>query len=303
MAKSIKQGGGRMKQRTMMPAGAKGAQKPSFPNQGLPSNPVADKQANLIFVGGLAVSVGSVLAGLFFCVALAVSGFNSQPTNWFSLAGGILGAVALFFVARAAVWMSIFGAMMYAQKNNGWDATKSLCTKAMRLKKVMPGGATTAAGLLIQGHISRGELNEVVQLGEQQYNDFGSDPKQQQNLAPVYGAMGMALYMQGSARDSIKWNERAIQAYGVSLEQFKNRKGLAAKLAGAQGADYADAINGQIAVAYFSNANCYMTQQNHRSAKECFRKVVEYANQAKNLPEKEMMLSVSKEQLGRLKHA
>jgi hypothetical protein len=293
-----------MKQRTMMPAGAKGAaNKPSFPNQGMPSNPIADKQANLIFIGGIAVSGLLIVAGIVWCIAVVVSGFNSQPTGWLSIAGGVVGIVLLAFIARAALWMSIFGAMMYANKNNGWEATKSLCARAMGFKKLMPGGATTAAGLLIQGHISRGELDEVVKLGEQQYNDFGNDPKQQQNLAPVYGAMGMAFYMQGNGRDAIKWNDRAIEAYGKSMEQIKSKKGIAGKLVAPQSGEYIDAINGQIAVAYFSNANCYMTQQNFRGAKESFRKVIEYANQANNLPEKDMMLSVSKEQLGRLKHA
>lgn len=303
MAKSMKQGGGRMKQRTMMPAGAKATTQPAFPNQGRASNAVADKRANLIFVGGLLVLGGLILGGLFVSLAMVVGGFNSQPTNWLSIVGGIVLSALLVLAARAAVWMSIFGAMVYAQKNNAWEATKSLCAKGMGLKKIMPAGATTAATMLIQGHISRGELDEVIALGEKQYAEFGNDPKQQQNLAPIYGSVGMAMYMQGAARESVKWNERAIEAYLQTLDQLKNKKGLAAKVASAQGGEYIDAINGNIAMAYFSNANCYMTQQNHRAAKEAFRKVVEYANQAKNLPDKEMMLSVSKEQMSRLKHA
>lgn len=303
MAKPTKFGAGKVKQRTLTPGSMKDAAQKSFPNQGLPSNVVADKQANLLFIGALALSAALVGAGMFCCVALIISGFNVTPTNWFGVVGGVIGFAAMLFVARAAVWMSIFGAVMYAQKSGAWDALQALCERAMKLKKLIPGGATTAALLLIQGYISRGELDKTIELGQKQYEEFGQDPKQQQNLAPMYSTLGLAFYMNGAWRESITWNDRAIAAFNQLIEQFKTKKGFVAKVAGSQTEEWTKNMHIQLAMAHFNNGTNHFQLRNYRGAKENYRLAVEHANQAPDFPDKAQLLQVSKEQLGRLKHA
>lgn len=303
MAKPIKSGAGKTKQRMVVAGGPKGGGKPAFPNQGMPSNEVADKQAQLIFIGGLAVTTLVTFGGLFWCVALFVSAVRVSPVNIWGALAAVVGVVVMFFVVRSCIWLSIFAALMFAQKNGAWDAQRSLCQRAMRMKKVIPGGATTAALLLVQGHISRGELDETIKIGQAQYDEFGQDPKQQQNLAPLYSTMGVALHMQGQWRDSVTWNERAIEGFEQMLDQFKNKRGFMAKLANLQGQEIAGNVHIQLAMAYYTNATSHFNLRNHRGAKEAYRRAMEHANQAPDFPEKADLLRVSREQMQRLKHA
>lgn len=302
MAKGMKSGTGKMKTRTVGgPAMRQQQGKVNFPNQGLPSNPIADQQSRWIFTGGLLATFLVIAAGVFWCVTQIMAGLTGTP-NYVAVAAGFIGIVVLALVSRAGVWMSIFGALMFAQKNNGWEGQKYLTERAMKLKKLIPGGATTAALLLIQGYISRGEVEETIRIGEQQYAEFGKDPKQTQNLAPMYSTLGLAFHMQGQWRDSILWNERAIEAFDKILDQFENKKGFMAKLAGAQGQEWSKEVRKQLAVIYFNNGTNHFNLRNHLAAKDNYRKAVEQANLAPDFPEKPDLLKVSKEQLSRLKH-
>lgn len=292
-----------MKQRTMTQGGAKATGKVNFPNEGMPSNVVADKQARLLFMALLTVSLVLVTGGVLWSGAQVMYALNHAPINFFQLGVGIVCLVILFFIGRSMVWLSLFGSLMFAQKANAWEAQQFLCDRAMKLKKLIPGGATTAALLLIQGYISRGEIDETIKIGQQQYEEFGNDPKQMQNLAPMYSTLGLAFHMQGVWRESITWNDRAIEAFRVLLDQFKNKRGLVAKLAGTQSVEWTKNIHTQLAVTYFNNGTNHFNLRNQRVAKDCYRQAVEHANQAPDFPEKADLLKVSREQLSRLKHA
>jgi hypothetical protein len=303
VAKPIKTGAGKARTREIRQGGGSKPGAPAFPNQGMPSNEVADKQAKLIFLAGMGISTLVLFGGLFWCVALFVSAIRVAPVNILGIIAAVVGVVAMFFVARACVWMSIFAALIFAQKHGAWVATQDLCRRAMKLKKLIPGGATTGALLLIHGHISRGELDETIQIGQQQYEEFGKDPKQAQNLAPMYSTMGLAFHMQGQWRDSLTWNERAVEAFEQTLDQFKNRRGFMAKLAGIQGAEVQGNIHQQLAATYYTNATNHFNLRNHRGAKEAYRKAMEHANQSPDFPEKADLMRVSREQMQRLKHS
>lgn len=304
MAKGGRPGGfqsGKVKTKMVVAGGAKN-NKPAFPNQGLPSNPIADKQAKMLFMALLTMSFVLVAGALFFAVAMIIAALKSNPMNYFGVAGAVVAIVATFFVARTLLWMSLFGSLMYAQKSNAWEAQLFLCEQAMKLRKLIPGGATTAALLLIQGYISRGDIEQTIKIGQEQYETFGKDPKQVQNLAPMYSTMGLAFHMQGAWRDSIVWNDRAAEAFSKILTNFKERKGIVAKLAGSQTTEWTKNIETQLAVTHFNNGTNHFNLRNYRAAKDSYRQAVEHANQAPDFPEKNDLLKVSKEQLSRLKH-
>jgi tetratricopeptide (TPR) repeat protein len=295
--------GGKMKMRSMNSGGPKGGGKVAFPNQNLPSNPVGDKQAKLLFMAVLTLSVVLCIMGITWCAAQVYYGVINA--NWLGIAVGAVGIGVLVMFARSAVWLSIFAALMFAQKSNAWEAQQFLCDRAMKLKRIIPGGATTAALLLIQGYISRGQLEETIKIGQEQYEEFGNDKNQQQNLAPMYSTLGLAFHMQGQWRDSITWNDRAIEAFAKVLEQMKEKKGFVAKLAGAggQSQEWIKNIHTQLAVTYFNNGTNQFNLRNHRAAKEAYKHAMDHANQAPDFPEKADLLKVSKEQMQRLKHS
>lgn len=275
----------------------------NFPNQGMPSNEAADKQSRWIFMGILTLAVVLIILGLTWSSAQVYYGI--RLSNWLSVGVGTVGVALMLVLGRSSLWLSIFAALMFAQKNNAWDAQRFLCARAMQLKKIIPGGATTAALLLIQGLISRGEIDETIKIGQEQYEQFGNDPKQQQNLAPMYSTLGLAFHLQGQWRESLLWNERAIEAFLKMMDQMKERKGFVAKLAGAggQSAEWIKNLHTQLAVTYFNNGTNQFNLRNQRAAKEAYRQAVEHANQAPEFAEKADLLKVSKEQLQRLKHA
>lgn len=303
MAKAMKQGGGKMKARTIGGAGGNNKGKVAFPNQGQPSNVIADKQAKLLFMGLLTGSFVLIAAGMFWAAAQFIASVNQSPIGYLGIAASVICVVVLLFIARAMLWLSIFASLMFAQKSNAWDAQLFLCEQAMKLKKLIPGGASTAGLLLVQGYINRGEIEETIKIGQQQHDEFGRDPKQVQNLAPMYSTLGLAFHMQGAWRESVIWNDRAIEAFAKILEQFAQKKGIAARLVGSQTEEWMKNVHTQLAVTCFNNGTNHFNLRNQRSAKESYRQAVEHANKAPDFPEKADLLKVSREQLSRLKHA
>ncbi len=303
MAKAMKQGGGKMKTKTIGAGANNNKGKVAFPNQGQPSNLVADKQAKLLFMGLLTGSFVLVTAGMFWAVAQFISSVNQSPIVWLGIVLSIACVVVLLLIARAMLWLSIFASLMFAQKANAWETQQFLCQQAMKLKKLIPGGASTAGLILVQGYINRGEIEETIKLGQQQHDEFGNDPKQVQNLAPMYSTLGLAFHMQGAWRESITWNDRAIEAFAKILEQFAKKKGIAARLVGSQTEEWMKNVHTQLAVTCFNNGTNHFNLRNQRGAKESYRQAVEHANKAPDFPEKSDLLKVSREQLSRLKHA
>ena len=300
MAKPTSRGGGRV--RTKSFGGAKG-QKPELPVNNTESNEAGDKQAMLIHYGLLTGSAVITLAIIVFSIAQLIGGINSQPINWFGVVAGVLGLPISFFVGRSMFWLSFFVPIMTSARSKSWASQEKLCRKALGFSKVLPAGASTASTMLVQSLVSRGQFDEAMALGEDQWKAHGSDPKFDENLGPLSSALGLAQQMRGEARQSIVWNERAIECFTRSLDNFANKKSFFSKVAGAQSAQVVGNLKMQLAVVSFNNATSYFNLQNHRSAKVYFQKANEFATQSPDFPEKADLLRASREQVQRLKHS
>jgi tetratricopeptide (TPR) repeat protein len=291
---------GRAKQ-TVVHGGGRG-KRPEIPVNKTESNVAADKQSMMLFSG---LACGSVLLFLFAIVwagASIVAGVTAHPPNWLSivLAGVTIGAS--IFIARMLAWMSFFGAIMFAFKMGAWQTQERLCRMASNWWKLFPGGGCTAATLLVQSLVNRGQYEEAIEFGRQQYEVHASDAKAAQNLAGMYVTIGMASQLQGNSKESIVWNERAITALNASVEEMANKKTIFSKIASGQAKEMAGTMLTQLAMVTFNNASCYMSLQNQRQAKAQFKKAIELANQAPDFSEKKELIRQCGDALGRLKH-
>ena len=127
--------------------------------------------------------------------------------------------------------------------------------------------------------------------------------KPDQNLALLCATVGLAHQMRGNVRESITWNERAIESFKGVFDQVAKPKGLLAKFAASQSSQWIGPLRMHLAAVYLHNANAYFSTMNYRQAKENYKRAVDCANQAPDTAEKKEILQVAREQLARLKHA
>lgn len=300
MAKTTKQYSGKVKMRTM---GATKGKRPDLKLDSEPSNAIADRNAQLIHIGAALLAALIVGGGLYWGVVLVMAGWNHGHILWPQAVSGAAAIGVSIFLARSLSWMCYFAAIMYAFKTHAFESLERLCRSAIKRWKIFPGGASTAALMLVQSLVSRGKFDEAIEIGEQQWTAHGHNPKFNESLAPMYTALGMAFQVKGELKDSIKWTDRGIEALQRSLDELVAKKSWQSKIAGPQGAEWAKQLRMQLAVASFNNASSYFNQQNYRQAKTLFKQALDYCNQSADFPEKGEIMRVSKEQLSRLKHS
>lgn len=301
MAKTQKFGG---KMKTRVVSAVKG-KKPELQLQNQPSNSQADKRAQMIFYGLSALSVLLIGSALFWAISTLVAGIRPgfAHANWPAVIGGAITIGITIFLARALAWLSYFGAIIYASKTGAWQSLEQLCQSALKRWRIFPGGAATAALMLVQSLVSRGQFDEAIAIGEQQYNLHGNDDKFNESLSPMYTSLGMAFQVKGDSKQSVIWTDRGIASMQRALESIAQRKGWRANMAGPQADEWAKTLKMQLAVAHFNNAMSYMNQMNYRQAKQLFKQAVDYCNQSPEFPEKSEIVRISREQLARLKHS
>jgi len=276
--------------------------KPELPTNSEPSDAGTDKKAHGLFLLMCLFSFSLVALGVLLSIREGIFAFHANPINWFGAVVGLLGVAASFLLARALLWATFLLPIMYASKKQGWQSVEDLCRRALKLSKLIPGGSSTAAVMLAQSLLTRGEYDEAVKFAEDEWEKHNTDVEYNKSLAPMYSAVGMVLQATGDFRGSITWNDRAIQAFDNLLAQLKSGKGLMAKMAKAQNNQMVTNVQTQLAVSHFNNASSYFNQRNHRAAKDAYRKVLEHINEAGDFPEKSDLLHATKEQLARLKH-
>ena len=301
MAKSSKSG---QRVMTKTVGGAAKGKRPEFP-QAVETNEIADKQALMIHYGLLALcvvaSVGTCVYGGFELY----TGVTSHPLNYTAVVIGVLSLASVFFIARSLAWLSIIAPVMNAAKDKGWKSQEELCNKGLKMAGFFPqGSAVTLSMLLVQSLLSRGCLKEAIALGEEQQALHGDNPKFSETLAPLYTAIGMAQQASGDLKQSIVWNDRAIDAFSKTMTKFATaKKGWFTKLAESQGQDINGTMLTQMTVAYFNNGTSHFNLQNFRMAKMNFQKVLETANQAPDFPEKADIVKHTRDAMTRLKHS
>lgn len=301
MGKTSKQFGSKMRTRTVG-GGAKGKRQDLKLDE-TPSNEVADKQAQMIYIGLTFLSILLVGGALYWAFFTLLSGVSGGHLNWAAIIAGSITIGVCIFLTRTLAWLSYFGAIIYAMKTNAWQSQQRLCRSALKLWRLFPGGSSTAALMLVQSLVSRGQFDEAIAVGQEQFNLHGKDPKFNESLAPMYSSLGMAYQVKGDPKESIVWTERGIEAMERALTQIAEKKTWQAKLAGPQGIEWAKQLRMQLCVAYFNNASSYFNQMNYRQARQLYKQTLDHSNQAPEFPEKAEIVRVSKEQMQRLKHS
>lgn len=266
------------------------------------SNRSADRKAKAIWIALLSLSGLLCVLGLFVAGWQVYAALTARPIQWLGLTVGAVCIPLVFLLSRGLVWLAYFAAIMYAAKNKAWYMQEELCHKVLGLWKIIPGGASTGAVMLVQSLFSRGKFDEAITVGETQWQRFSGDQRHDQSLAPLCASIAVALQVQGRPKDSISWSERAIASYKRVMEQMANPKGILQKLAASQQANWSTQMQAQLSLAHFNLASAYFNTMNHRHAKENFRQAVEYGLKSGDTPEIKEVLRVSKEQLARLKH-
>lgn len=280
---------------------AKGGQgKLELPTEPPESNAAVDQKAHmLVYVLGL-VFGSIVLSGVVFSSFQLYSAITK--TDFVGMFFGAAGLIVSILIGRAMLWLTFLLPILYASKNNAWKAEEALSKRALGLRKIVPTAASTGAVMLMQGYIKRGDFDSALSFGETQWEIHKDNKKYLQALAPVFSGISLACQTKGNWKDSIVWNDRAIEAFEGIQSEMTKKKGLMAKLASSQDAQIMDGVKTQLALSNFSNGQCYFNLRNFRAAKEFYRKAVDLGMQAPDGPEKTEIIRVSKEQLTRLKH-
>lgn len=266
------------------------------------SNHNADTRTKVIWLALLFFTGLISVLGLTFAGWQIYGAVTARPIQWLALSLGVICVPVILLLGRGLVWLAYFAAIMYAAKNKAWQMQEELCHKVLGLWRIIPGGASTGAVMLVQSLFSRGKFEEAITVGESQWQRFSGDQRHDQSLAPLCASIAVALQVQGRPKDSISWSERAVASYKRIMEQMANPKGLLQKMAASQQANWSTQIQAQLALAHFNLASAYFNTMNHRSAKDNFRQAVEYGLKSGDTPEIKEVLRVSKEQLSRLKH-
>jgi tetratricopeptide (TPR) repeat protein len=265
------------------------------------SNAAVDKKARLLCVVlGIGFSSLLLLGLLLSGQQLYISITKGDALGIFF---GAAGAIVTILLGRALLWLTFLLPIIYASKNNAWEAEESISRRALKLRRLVPTAGSTAAVMLIQNYIKRGEFEQALTFGETQWEENQNDKKYVQALAPVFSGVALSCQTKGNWKDSIIWNDRAIAAFEAIQQEMGSRKGFMAKLASQQDAQVSGSVKTQLALSTFSNGNCNFNLRNFRAAKEHYRKAVDLAMRAPEGPEKNEIIRVAKEQLSRLKHA
>ncbi len=266
------------------------------------SNAKGDNIATLIFVGLLFLAGAIVAGGGFWSVTTFMTAITT-PVDWVKI---ILATVTLFaslIFARALIWLSLFGSMSVAMRMGAWKSLESHGRKALKLPSFLSRGTAWASLFLVQSLFQRGQYDEAADIAEAEWIRCGADEKQAQSMGPMATIIGMARHAQGDMKGSLQWNDRGIESLNKLIE-FMNKpnKSFIERAAATQAGDWLGQVKGQLAATHFTNATIYRNKNDHRRAKENYKKALEYANQCPDFPQKDYLLQVCKDEMQRLKH-
>jgi hypothetical protein len=273
-----------------------------FPINSAQSNASGDKKVFALHYALLVVTAAVAIALAFWGGAEIYHAFRAHPIDWWKATAGTLAIASVFFVGRGLLWISIMAPTLLAAKLKSWKSQEDLCRKALKFSAIAPGGGLTAAMILVQSLVTRGQFPDAIAIGEEQHKRHEKDPNMAEGLGPICSAISIAYQMQNDAKQAIVWSDRALASYTLTLENYGKKKSWFMKLADTSGGDVVGNIRTQMTVAYFNNGSNYFAQQNFRMAKVNFQKTVEIANQAPEFPEKSEIVRACKDQLARLKH-
>jgi len=275
-----------------------------IPVNDTPSNVKGDNMSLGLFVALLIACAATAGLGVYFSSTRFVQAINATPTDWLTIVAMTLILTLALLLARTFFWLAFFGPVMLAARMGAWSTCEKLCKQAIKLPQTLSRGSSWASVALVQSLVTRGKFAEAIEVAEAEWQRSGQDVRQVQNLGPLCVTVGIATQVESDMKESLKWNERGVECLNKSLTELdKPKKGIMAKAMAPQSSEWTGQVKTQLAVAHFNIASIYMQKQDHRRAKENFKKSVDFANQAPEFPQKADIVKVGREQLGRLKHA
>lgn len=284
--------------------GPKTPKAPEVPVNTAPSNVKGDNMSLGLFFALIIASAVTLGAGVYFSSTRFVAAINATPVDWTTIVGMTLLLTAALLVARSLFWLAFFGPVMLASRMGAWQTCETMCRRAIKLPATLSRGSSWASVALVQSLVTRGQFAEAITVAEDEWTRSGGDKRQVQNLGPLCVTVGIASQVEADMKESLKWNERGVECLTTVLEDLnKPKQGFMSKVMAPQSQEWLGQVRTQLAVAHFNIASIYMQKQDHRRAKENFKKSVDFANQAPEFPQKGDIMRVSREQLGRLKHA
>lgn len=278
------------------------AQQPSLNTA--PSNEKGDQLAKLLFFGVETLAVVLLVGGVTFCAMTMNKALTASPIEWTTVVWMTVTLALTLLIARSLVWGGVLGAVLLASKMGAWKSQEETCRRALKLRPLLPSGASWASLVLTQSLVSRGQFKEGIAIAEQEWEKNGGSDKADQTMGPTCAAAAYGHQLENDMAGTLTWNDRAIVALERGLANMEKPKtGLLAKAMSSQSGQWLPQFRLQLGAAYFGNANIYFNKQNFRQAKENYKKALEYIVQSPDSNEKNEMMKVAKEQLSRLKHS
>jgi hypothetical protein len=277
---------------------------PEMPVNDTPSNAKGDNMALGLFFALLIAAAATLGVGVFFSSTKFVAAINASPVDWSTVIGMTILLTVTLLVARSLFWLAYFGPVMLASRIGAWQTGEAMCRRAIKLPSQLSRGSSWASVALVQSLVTRGKYKEAIETAEAEWTRSSGDPRQVQNIGPMCVTVGIASQAESDLKESLKWNERGVECLNKVLESCEKPKtNILQKAMAPQSAEWLGQVRTQLTVAHFQIASIYMQKQDHRRAKENFKKSIDFANLAPDFPQKGDIVKVAREQMGRLKHA
>lgn len=254
-----------------------------------------DKLAYAVFWGTL--GGGTILNGVmvFFIMQALRTDMAKSSVDWLHAGFMFVSLLLALFLLRAVIWGAfVLGAGM-ASRTQSWAAQTKICTWAMKVRDILPGGASWAAQAIIQQLMTRGEYEEVIDLGTREYELMVSRKSKDHTLALLCSCVGLAYQSKNENHRAIEWNERSAEQFKAMFASLdKNAKKLA-------GQGLVDQLSMQYAGVYANLGALYLALGNKAKAKENFKLSMEQARKLPDSAQKRELVEKIQEQLTRLK--
>lgn len=265
----------------------------------LPSLPgPQDKIINVVYVGGLALSAVTMIGFVWFTAMNFQKAVSTTPTDWMTVVMMLVVTVIAAFTLRALVWASFAGSVMLANHLKAFHSQEVICKRALKYRKLIPGGTIWAVHALMAQMVQRGQFKELIPFGTAEYEAYAKKDSKDQNLAPLCAYLGMAHQVLGDAHASILWNERALELFQKALAPLE-------KLGKDQKVPQQALIDNMImqyAGSYANLGASYFGVGNYGKAKKNFQLSLEQLERVKDNPQKQQLQRGIQEHMGRLKH-
>lgn len=276
---------------------------PQIPVNTEESNARGDRMSLALFIALLVISLLTFAGGVYWSTTNFVNALNRTPMDWNTMILMTLALSASVMVARSLLWLSYFGTVMLSARMGAWKTCEATCKRAIKLPKSLSRGSAWASVALVQSLVGRGKYDEALAAANEEWQRSSADAREAQNLGPLCVTAGMASQVKEDMKESLSWNERAIDCLNKAMEELsKPKKGIIGKAMAPQSAEWTGQFRTQLAVAHFNIAGIYFNKQDFRRAKENFKKAVDHATQAPDFHQKSDIIKHGRDQLGRLKH-